>query len=95
MPSHKSAIKRVRQTKTRTIRNRKIISTLRTAIKNFLVVIGNKELETAEKNLPKVISIIDSAATKGVIHKNQSSRRISRLTHKVNSLRTSQPEAGA
>lgn len=86
MANHKSAIKRIRQTAKRTERNRYVRSTMRTHIKRVRTAVeaGDKDLAKAELLL--AIKKIDKAASKGVIHKNQASRRVSRLTLLVNGL---------
>ena len=68
------------------MRNRHIRSTLRTAIKNITQKIEEKDAEGSKELLAKTTSIIDKAVTKGVIHRNNAARRISRLTRKVNTL---------
>ncbi len=88
MANHKSAEKRIRQTKKRTERNR----FYRTRIKNITKAVeaavqeGNVEAATeafkkANKNLHKYVS-------KGVLKKNTAARKVSRLHHLVNSLST-------
>ena len=86
MAHHKSAKKRIRQDAKKRLRNRHIRSTLRTAIKNITQKIEEKDAEGSKELLTKTTSIIDKAVTKGVIHKNNAARRISRLTRKVNAL---------
>jgi small subunit ribosomal protein S20 len=82
----KSVIKRARQAKERTVRNRSVKSKLKTLSKKVESEVANKNLESAQTALRKAISAIDRAASKGIIHKNTASRRISRLTRLVNSL---------
>lgn len=48
------------------------------------VAAGDKEL--AKANLKLAISEIDSACTKGVMHKNTAARKVSRITRSVNKL---------
>lgn len=81
-----SAAKRTRQAKEARLRNRETKSTFRTAVKKFDVACaaGNKaEAETAMKLAAK---LIDSAATKGVIHHNTADRKKSRMALKFNKL---------
>jgi small subunit ribosomal protein S20 len=81
-----SAIKRDRQAEKRNERNR----TERTKIKGVIKTVeasvkaGEKDLSTSA--LQKAIKAINSSKSKGIIHKNNASRKISRLTRKVNSL---------
>lgn len=86
MANHKSAEKRIRQTRKRTARNRYVRSTMRTTIKQVRMAVEAGEKETAEKALVAAVREIDKAATKGVIHRSQASRRVSRLTLLVNKL---------
>lgn len=86
MAQHKSAIKRIRQNEKKRLRNRHGISTMRTAIKKLEQAIGGNAKTEAQALLQKTISIIDRAATKGVIHRNKASRSVSRLTQKVKAL---------
>ena len=86
MAHHKSAIKRIRQNEKKRIRNRNVTSTMRSAIKKLEQAIQEQRQADAQTLLQKTISIIDRAATKGVIHKNKASRSVSRLTRKVKAL---------
>jgi small subunit ribosomal protein S20 len=85
----KSVLKRARQTKKITLRNRSLKKTLKTLSKKVETAIANKNMEGAKTALNKLIPAIDSAATKRIIHKNTASRRVSRFTKLVNSLRLS------
>ncbi|WP_018132376.1 30S ribosomal protein S20 [Effusibacillus pohliae] len=86
MPNIKSAIKRVKITRTRTLRNAAAKSALRTAIKKFEVALTNNDLEAAKDLLKKATRSLDKAVTKGIIHKNTAARKKSRLTKKFNKL---------
>ncbi len=86
MASHKSALKRVRQTTRRTESNRRNSSRLRTQFKTLRKAIGACQAEQASQLLKKTISTIDASVTKGVIHKNAANRYKSRLTKRVNAL---------
>lgn len=84
MIRHKSAEKRARQNKKRYQHNRAIKSSVKTGIKSLGTVLEAKNRDESSKVLKKVISTISRAASKGVIHKKTASRRISRLTKRVN-----------
>jgi small subunit ribosomal protein S20 len=86
---HKSAKKRIRQTAARRLRNRMARSTLRTAVKKVEMAIEAGQADQARASLLKATSLLDKAARKGLLHRNNASRRISRLTRKVNSLKQS------
>lgn len=78
MANNASAIKRIRQTATKTERNRAHIASMRTAVKKF-----RNAAETGEGDLQALYKLaskeLDSAATKGLIHKNKANRDKSRL----------------
>lgn len=78
MPNIKSAKKRVSVIERRKQENRYVKSTMATMIKKFREAV-KYDVSEAEAMLKDVISYIDSAETKGVIHKNNASRKISRL----------------
>lgn len=73
MPIIKSAIKKVRKDKVRSIRNKKRELALKTLIKKA-------RLEGSPKNLKAVYSALDKAVKVNLIHKNKASRLKSRLT---------------
>lgn len=81
-----SAMKRARQSIKRNLRNRSVLSSLKTMIKKFESAITAGTREDAEKALSQAIKALDMAASKGVIQKNTASRKISRLTQKVNAI---------
>jgi len=83
---HKSAIKRIKQTEKRNARNRHQKSTLKTYIKRIREAVENKDKEAALATLQIAIPVIDKTATKGIIHKANASRNVSRLTRLVNTL---------
>jgi len=86
MATHKSAIKRNRQNEVRKLRNRSIKSYLRSRIKRVLDALSASNPEAARETLRQAIPVIDKAASQGVIHFSNASRKISRLTRRVNSL---------
>ena len=86
MAHHKSAIKRIKQNKVRNERNKHVRSTLKTFIKRIREAVQGKDASVAKEALSSAIPVIDGAATKGVIHKANASRSISRLTKLVNTL---------
>jgi small subunit ribosomal protein S20 len=87
----KSVLKRARQTKKLTLRNRMVKSSLKTLTKKVETDVASRDLENAKESLKKVVRSIDKARTKGIIHHNTAGRKTSRLVKLVNSL--SQPEA--
>jgi small subunit ribosomal protein S20 len=79
MATHKSALKRARQTARRNARNRALRSALRTVMKRFRARLEEKDLATAQKELPSVHRAIDKAVTKGILHRNTAARNKSRM----------------
>jgi small subunit ribosomal protein S20 len=86
MPIHRDAIKKTRQDAKKRERNRKIVSSVRTSAKKVLKAIEEKNKGVAKSELLEMTSLVDSAASKGVIHHNTAGRKISRLTLKINQL---------
>ena len=84
MPNTKQAEKRMRRDAKRRLRNRYHLSRMKTYIRNLKKLIEEGKLEEAKGYLPKVISIIQHTASKGVIHKNEASRRCSRVQKLLN-----------
>ena len=83
MANHKSALKRIRQNSKRRLHNRFYHKVARTNIKKLRLT---EDPETAKKYLPKVVSMIDKLAKRGIIHKNKAANLKSKLMHHVNSL---------
>ena len=81
----KSALKRVRTNKKRYKKNRATKATIKAAVKNIGQLI-DKKTSTADlqKSISKSVSLIDKAATKGIIKKNAARRKKSMLMRKVN-----------
>lgn len=86
MANHKSALKRIRQNEKKTQRNKHVRSTLRTFIKRVREAVEGKDAAVAKDALAAAIPHIDAAASKGVIHRSNASRNVSRLTRLVNTL---------
>ncbi|MBQ1491083.1 MAG: 30S ribosomal protein S20 [Blautia sp.] len=86
MANIKSAKKRILVNRTKAARNKSIRSAVKTSMKKVeaAVAAGNKEQAAAA--LPAAISTISKATSKGVYHKNNCARKVSRLTKAVNSL---------
>lgn len=83
MANHASAIKRHRQSEKRRARNASVKSTLRTAVKKVKDSLAGGKTDEIKTNLQKAISELGKAASKGVLHKKNASRRISRLSKQV------------
>ncbi|PIR55166.1 30S ribosomal protein S20 [Candidatus Peregrinibacteria bacterium CG10_big_fil_rev_8_21_14_0_10_36_19] len=86
MPVIKSAKKQMKQNAVRRARNFPVRNELKSVLKNELQLIKDGSLEEAKKFLPKVFSIIDMAAKKKIIEKNNASRKKSRISKAINAL---------
>ncbi len=75
MANTKSAGKRARQTTTRTLRNRSVLTRLRSLQKAATGAASKKETVDTKG----LISALDKAAKRGIIHKNVANRRKARL----------------
>ncbi len=73
----------------RKARNRHVKTSIKTFIRKFLTTVEEKNSDAAKENLRLASSYISKAASKGVIHKRNASRKISRLTRKYNALSAS------
>ncbi|MBR8759573.1 30S ribosomal protein S20 [Porphyromonas levii] len=83
MANHKSALKRVRQSSTRRVRNRYYGKTMRNAVRDFRVLTDAAE---AQSKLPELNSLLDRMASKGRIHRNKAANLKSSLAQHVNAL---------
>ncbi len=88
MPNIKSAKKRVLIIKRNTARNAAMKSRIKSAIKRFegSLMDEAKDMEKINGFLRNAVSVIDKAAKKGVIHKNQAARKKSRLMRSLNAV---------
>ena len=83
MANIKSQIKRNRQNLVRHGRNKAVRSELKTRAKAAVIAAEAGE-DDADAKLREAVKRIDTAAAKGVIHKNQAARRKARLHARVN-----------
>ena len=79
MPAEKSA----RVQERRRVINRLVRTRTRTAVKHAVAAITNEPAEVATTTVASAMSALDRAATKGIIHKNNASRRKSRLAVEI------------
>ena len=86
MANIKSAKKRILVTRTKTERNKSIRSAVKTAMKKVDAAVAAGDKAAAQSALTATISTIDKAASKGVYHKNNASRKVARLSKAVNSI---------
>lgn len=83
MANHRSALKRIRSSESKRIRNRYQAKTTRSYIKKLRTTTDKKE---AEALLKTVSSMLDKLAKKNIIHKNKAANNKSKLTRFVNAL---------
>jgi small subunit ribosomal protein S20 len=86
MASHKSAEKRIRQNDKRTAINRSRMSRIRTFVKKVEVAIASGDREAARAAFQLAQPELHRAVTKGVLHRNTVSRKLSRLAARMNAL---------
>lgn len=86
MANIKSAKKRILVSEKRAARNKAIRSKVKTSIKKVNAAVAANDKDAAKAALKAATSEISKAATKGVYHKNTSSRKISRLSQIVNKM---------
>lgn len=86
MPNIKSAKKRVLVTEKKTLQNKAIKSALKTSIKKFLNAVNTGDKDTANALYPETVSAIDSAVTKGILHKNNANNKKAKLAKKLAAL---------
>jgi small subunit ribosomal protein S20 len=84
LATHQSAIKRSKQNEKHRERNTAIKSKVKTAVKAVLSAVEAKDREASKATLAQSIPILAKAAAKGIYNKKTASRKISRLTRKVN-----------
>jgi small subunit ribosomal protein S20 len=83
LPNIKSAKKRVKVIQTKTLRNKRIKSALKTDLKKFeaAVLEGSADKQALYVN---AVSAVDKAAIKGIVHKNKANRAKAQLARKLN-----------
>jgi small subunit ribosomal protein S20 len=84
----KSSKKRIRSNERKRVQNVTVKSSVRTIIKKVEQAIEQGNAQLAEERLSEASSSLDSAATKGAIRKNTSSRNKSRLAKKINAIKS-------
>ncbi|MBI1733794.1 MAG: 30S ribosomal protein S20 [Candidatus Rokubacteria bacterium] len=82
MANTKSAIKRMRQSENRRVRNRAVRSRVRSAVKTARTSLATTGPETRD-SVVQAIRALDKAVSKGVIHKNTAARKKSALARKL------------
>ncbi|MBR5468550.1 MAG: 30S ribosomal protein S20 [Firmicutes bacterium] len=86
MANIKSAKKRVKVIAKKTLLNKMVKSSTKTAMKKVVVAVEAGNKEAAQVALKGAISAIDGAYAKGIFHKNAAARKKSSLTKMVNNI---------
>ncbi len=89
MANHKSAKKRIRRNESRSDINGSRVGRIRTFIKKIEMALGAGDLAGAEVALKNAQPEIFRGVSKGVMHKNTASRKMSRLSARVKALKES------
>ena len=88
-----SALKQHRQSETRRVRNHAVKSSLRTQIKKVFAFVEQGDAGKSDEALKAAYRLLDRAVVKGVIHKNNASRRKSRLAARIKAIGTASEKA--
>jgi len=83
MANHKSSLKRIRQTRKRTLHNRYYAKTMRNAVRKLRAMTDKDE---AVKLYPAVQKMLDKLAKNNIIHKNKAANLKSSLAKQINKL---------
>lgn len=86
MANTKQALKRHRQSLKARARNRVVKSHVKNAVKAVRSAVQANDQDQARAALQKANSVLDKAAGKGVIHRNNAQRRVARLSRAVNKM---------
>ncbi|MCP3892178.1 MAG: 30S ribosomal protein S20 [Desulfobulbaceae bacterium] len=88
MANHKSAEKRNRQAQVRRLRNKINRKMMKTSIRKLDEAMADGSADAVKDALKEATIVIAKTASKGTIHKKNASRKISRLTKRVNAMTT-------
>ena len=86
MANIKSAIKQIKQSEKKRLRNRVHLSSARTHLKLARNAIAEEKPEEAQAATRQALQALDRAAQKGVIHRNNAARRKARLMKSLNAI---------
>jgi len=86
LPNIKSAKKRVKVIAAKTLQNKMVKTSMKTAIKKYETALTSGDKAAANEAYRYAVKKVDNAAAKGIIHKNNAARKKSSFTHKLNDL---------
>ena len=87
MPNTKSAIRRIRKTQLQALVNKVRKSKYKSAVKQMSIYLDSGKIKEAKSFLPKYHSRLMKVAKTGVVSKKTASRKISRITKRINSFK--------
>jgi len=90
LATHKSAIKRAKQSEVRRQRNRAVRTRVKSVVKEVRISLEKQSVEQAQAALQKAVPVIDRAVSRGALHHRTAARKISRLSKKVHALSVEQ-----
>ena len=91
MATHKSAIKRNRQNAKKQLINQMRRTRVKSLTKDVFAAVEAGDREAAQNALGKAVPVIQRAASRGTFHRNTASRKISRLSKRVNTIPSDSP----
>jgi len=83
LPRDKSTAKRIRQNEKNRLKNKAFKSRIKTEVRKVVESCDAGNKESAEKALKNTIPVIDKAVSKGILHRNTGSRKVSRISKRV------------
>ena len=86
MANIKSQKKRIKTAEKARLRNRSVRSSLKTAVRKVVEAVDEGDAQLAQAKAREACRLLDKAASKGIIHKNQAAERKSGVQRMVNSL---------
>jgi small subunit ribosomal protein S20 len=86
MANHFSALKRARQTRRRTDRNRRNKGNMRANLRHIREFLAAGNPEKAQQQIPEAFSRLDQAIRKGILHRNTAARLKSRFMKRLHAL---------
>lgn len=86
MANIKSAKKRINIIRSKTLRNKMVRSGVKTAVRKVRLAAASGDKAAAQESFRNAVSVIDKARLKGVLPKNNASRKVSRLAKLVNKM---------
>ena len=86
MANIKSAKKRILVAEKRAEKNKSVRSRVKTAVKKVDAAIAANDKAAAEAAFKNASSVIESACSKGIYHKNNAARKVARLAKLVNGM---------